>query len=99
MVYADNVANITIVGPNARIRFEAIKEAKQEGDETSFQTEETLTLVLPVPALGKLAGILEDLKQQIKAQQEKANAVAELVSDNNTNSEKKSNQKNNSNTP
>lgn len=72
MVYADNVANITIVGPNARIRFEAIKEAKQEGENTSFQTEETLTLVLPVPALGKLANILEDLKQQIQAQQKEA---------------------------
>ena len=93
MVYADNVANITIVGPNARIRFEAIKEARKEGEETSFQTEETLTLVLPVPALGKLADILEDLKQQIKAQQDKASAETEAASEKNSNSEKTSNKK------
>ena len=93
MKYADNVANITIVGPNARIRFEAIKEAKQDGDQTSFQTEETLTLVLPVPALGKLADILEDLKQQIKAQQEKAGSEVQSADQNNSAQEKKPSQK------
>ena len=69
MIYADNVVNITIVGPNARLRFDAIKEVTQEKEETKFQTEEAVTLVLPVPALGKLAEILENLKQQIEQQQ------------------------------
>ena len=69
MIYADNVVNITIVGPNARLRFDAIKEVTKEKEETKFQTEEALTLVLPVPALGKLAEILENLKQQIEQQQ------------------------------
>ena len=77
MVYADTVKNITIVGPNARIRFEAIKEAVKDGDKTNFETEETLTLVLPVPALGKLADILEDLKQQIEQQVKQAQSKAE----------------------
>ena len=68
MIYADNVVNITIVGPNARLRFDAIKEVTKEKEETKFQTEEAVTLVLPVPALGKLAEILENLKQQIEQQ-------------------------------
>ncbi len=69
MVYADSVKNITIVGPNARLTFEAVKEAKKVDGKTVFDSEETITLVLPIPALGKIADILENLKKQIEDQQ------------------------------